>query len=238
MDERRALLADWLQKSTRGGVSKALLLQTPVSVVISGSLLGGKSFIVMDAPPDLEPSLAFCRNWYLDETNTRILVPEIFAQDLDLGFLVLSDFGDHHFQDALGDESWNSLYRLATNEIVNFQKSLCSAGKSCQTFTKSWQWKELDIFREWCLPRVSKDEFKETFKGLVESIDHIPKAFMHRDFHCRTLLLCSKNELGVIDFQGAMFGPVTYDLVSLLRDCYVENDEDWISHEVASFQQS
>ena len=237
MDERRALLADWLQKSTsfRGGVLSVASADASFRRYFR-LLLGGKSFIVMDAPPDLEPSLAFVEigTWM---KQAGILVPEIFAQDLDLGFLVLSDFGDHHFQDALGDESWNSLYRLATNEIVKFQKSLCSAGEKLPTFTKSWQWKELDIFREWCLPRVSKDEFKEAFKGLVESIDHIPKAFMHRDFHCRNLLLCSKNELGVIDFQGAMFGPVTYDLVSLLRDCYVENDEDWISHEVASFQQ-
>ena len=61
---------------------------------------------------------------------------------------------------------------------------------------------------------------------------------MHRDFHCRNLLIPSSDSIGVIDFQGAMLGPVTYDLVSLLRDCYAENEEDWITEEVSSFQQA
>ncbi|MEC8355358.1 MAG: phosphotransferase [Verrucomicrobiota bacterium] len=237
VDERRALLADWLEKKTslRGGVLSIASADASFRRYFR-LLQGGKSYIVMDAPPELEPSLAFVEigTWM---KQAGILVPEIFAQDLELGFLVLSDFGDYHFQDALGDKSWNSLYQLATDELVNFQNSLGSAEKKLPTFSKSWQWKELDIFREWCLPDVSKKEFQETFSALVESIDQIPKAFMHRDFHCRNLLICSSNELGIIDFQGAMFGPVTYDLVSLLRDCYVENQEDWISHKVASFQQ-
>ena len=61
---------------------------------------------------------------------------------------------------------------------------------------------------------------------------------MHRDFHCRNLLLCTENNLGIIDFQGAMFGPVTYDLVSLLRDCYVDNEPDWIDQRVLEFQKN
>ena len=61
---------------------------------------------------------------------------------------------------------------------------------------------------------------------------------MHRDFHCRNLLLCSKKDLGIIDFQGAMHGPITYDLVSLLRDCYVSNDPDWVNEQVTNFQHS
>ena len=127
VDERRALLADWLEKKTsfRGGVLSIASADASFRRYFR-LLQGGKSYIVMDAPPDLEPSLAFVEigTWM---KKAGILVPEIFAYDLDLGFLVLSDFGDHHFQDALEDESWNSLYNLATNELVNFQNSLSSA---------------------------------------------------------------------------------------------------------------
>ena len=191
----------------------------------------------MDAPPDLEASLPFVQigEWMKE---SGINVPKIHQHNLDLGFMVLSDFGDFHFQDALENKDRESLYKRATNEIVNFQSSLLNSEKKLPTFSSEWQVKELDIFREWCLPDLSDIEYREITSVLVNAIDQIPKAFMHRDFHCRNILLCNEDKLGVIDFQGAMFGPVTYDLVSLLRDCYVHNDDEWIVNSVQNFQQN
>jgi aminoglycoside/choline kinase family phosphotransferase len=191
----------------------------------------------MDAPPDLEASLPFVQigEWM---KKSGIHVPEIFAKDLELGFMVLSDFGDFHFQDALASEEKDDLYNLAINEIVKLQSALSKPEEKLPAFDTSWQTKELEIFREWCLPDTSKSDYQKITESLTNSIDQIPKAFMHRDFHCRNLLFCTDRKLGVIDFQGAMFGPVTYDLVSLLRDCYVDNNMEWITRKVIQFQKS
>lgn len=191
----------------------------------------------MDAPPDLEPCEPFVRiGSYMRDLG--ISVPEILAQDLEQGFIVLSDFGDVHFQDLLDGSDQEELYDLAIFEILTFQTELSNFAETLPSFDREWQLKELDIFREWCLPGIEPTEYEQVVAPLANAIEAIPKSFMHRDFHCRNLLVPSSGKIGVIDFQGAMLGPVTYDLVSLLRDCYVENDEDWITEEVSSFQQA
>ena len=115
----------------------------------------------MDAPPELEDSKPFVQigEWM---KRSGLQVPEIFAKDLEHGFMVLSDFGDYHFQDALEkEEMHDSLYNLAISEILKMQTSLSHSEKELPTFDVSWQWKELDIFREWCLPDVSRDSYCE-----------------------------------------------------------------------------
>ncbi|MBT5717121.1 MAG: phosphotransferase [Opitutae bacterium] len=237
VDNRRALLADWLQTETSFKDGELSIASADASFRRYFRLNhNGKSYIVMDAPPELEPSLPFVEigKWM---KNSGINVPEIHQYELDLGFMVLSDFGDFHFQDALESKNQNTLYDLAISEIVQFQMSLPEASEKLPTFNKKWQIKELEIFREWCLPDLPETEYQSTIKGLVEAIDQIPKAFMHRDFHCRNLLVCSDQKLGIIDFQGAMHGPITYDLVSLLRDCYIDNQDEWITKKVFQFKQ-
>ena len=120
--------------------------------------------------------------------NSGLQVPEIFAKDLEKGFMVLSDFGDFHFQDALEKDNRDTLYSLAIAQIANMQKSLIQSEENLPTFDVSWQWKELDIFREWCLP-VSPETPIVKLPFLVQAVDDIPKMFMHRDFHCRNLLV-------------------------------------------------
>lgn len=238
VDNRRSLLADWLQAETSFQDGELSIASADASFRRYFRLKHeDRSYIVMDAPPDLEASLPFVQigEWMKE---SGINVPKIHQHNLDLGFMVLSDFGDFHFQDALENKDRESLYKRATNEIVNFQSSLLNSEKKLPTFSSEWQVKELNIFREWCLPDLSDIEYREITSVLVNAIDQIPKAFMHRDFHCRNILLCNEDKLGVIDFQGAMFGPVTYDLVSLLRDCYVDNDDEWIVNSVQNFQQN
>ena len=238
MDNRRALLADWLQTETSFKDGELSIASADASFRRYFRLKHqGHSYIVMDAPPDLEASLPFVQigEWM---KKSGIHVPEIFAKDLELGFMVLSDFGDFHFQDALASEEKDDLYNLGINEIVKLQSALTKPEEKLPAFDSSWQTKELEIFREWCLPDTSKSDYQRITESLTNSIDQIPKAFMHRDFHCRNLLFCTDRKLGVIDFQGAMFGPVTYDLVSLLRDCYVDNNMEWITRKVLQFQKS
>ena len=238
VDNRRALLADWLQTETSFKDGELSIASADASFRRYFRLKHqGHSYIVMDAPPDLEASLPFVQigEWM---KKSGIHVPEIFAKDLELGFMVLSDFGDFHFQDALASEEKDDLYNLAINEIVKLQSALSKPEEKLPAFDTSWQTKELEIFREWCLPDTSKSNYQRITESLTNSIDQIPKAFMHRDFHCRNLLFCTDRKLGVIDFQGAMFGPVTYDLVSLLRDCYVDNNMEWITRKVLQFQKS
>jgi len=238
VDNRRVLLADWLQAETSFKDGELSIASADASFRRYFRLKHqGHSYIVMDAPPDLEASLPFVQigEWM---KKSGIHVPEIFAKDLELGFMVLSDFGDFHFQDALASEEKDDLYNLGINEIVKLQSALTKPEEKLPAFDTSWQTKELEIFREWCLPDTSKTDYQKITESLTNSIDQIPKAFMHRDFHCRNLLFCTDRKLGVIDFQGAMFGPVTYDLVSLLRDCYVDNNMEWITRKVLQFQKS
>ena len=238
VDNRRALLTDWLQSETSFKDGELSIASADASFRRYFRLKHkGKSYIIMDAPPDMEASLPFVQigEWMKE---SGINVPQIHQHDLDLGFMVLSDFGDFHFQDALENKDRESLYKLATSEIVNFQSTLLNSKDNLPTFCPIWQEKELEIFREWCLPDLPDIEYREITSVLVNAIDQIPKAFMHRDFHCRNILLCQEEELGIIDFQGAMHGPVTYDLVSLLRDCYVDNDENWIMQTTLQFQDS
>ena len=235
-DERKALLAEWLEQDTPFSGGSLEIASADASFRRYFRIQsGGHNFVVMDAPPDLEDSHPFVKigEWMKSQD---IQVPEIFAKDLTKGFMVLSDFGDFHFQDALEIQNRDSLYELAMEEIVRMQRNLLDAQNKLPRFDRSWQKKELDIFREWCLPHLSVEEYQKSTESLIKGVDLIPKAFMHRDFHCRNLLLCSENKLGIIDFQGAMFGPVTYDLVSLLRDCYVDNAPVWVDQKVGAFQ--
>ena len=238
VDERFALLAKWLNEHTPFSGSTLDIASADASFRRYFRInFDRKNYIVMDAPPELEDSKPFVQigEWM---KNSGLQVPEIFAKDLELGFMVLSDFGDFHFQDALEKDNRDTLYSLAIAQIANMQKSLIQSEENLPTFDVNWQWKELDIFREWCLPDVSEDYYREVALSLVLAVDDIPKMFMHRDFHCRNLIVRDDGSLGIIDFQGAMHGPLTYDLVSLLRDCYVDNDPDWIDQQVLAFHQT
>ena len=238
VDERSALLASWLGKDTPFSGSSLTVASADASFRRYFRInFEGQNYIVMDAPPDLEDSKPFVQigEWM---RKSGLQVPEIFAKDLEHGFMVLSDFGDFHFQDALKNDDSKTLYSLAIAQIANMQKSLIQSEEKLPAFDVSWQWKELDIFREWCLPHVSEDSYREAVLPLIQAVDDIPKMFMHRDFHCRNLLVKDDNTLGIIDFQGAMHGPFTYDLVSLLRDCYVDNDPDWIDQQVLAFRKA
>tara|TARA_Y100000588_G_scaffold372828_1_gene445919 strand:+ start:47 stop:1021 length:975 start_codon:yes stop_codon:yes gene_type:complete len=188
----------------------------------------GQSYVVMDAPPEKEPCESFVKIAKL-LLQAGVRVPEIFAQDLERGFLVLSDFGDLHYQEAIEGKGRDNFYELALGEILKLQTGLREEAKTLPDYDEEWVRMELEIFREWCLPELPQEKYEKVTTLLVESFLEQPRIFVHRDFHCRNLLVLSDGNPGVIDFQGALHGPITYDPVSLLRDCYVDNDENWIA---------
>ncbi len=187
----------------------------------------GETFVIMDAPPDKEPCEPFVRIAELLR-GVGVRVPRILAQDLEQGFLALTDFGDLHYQEALEGPNRDNLYDLALDEILKLQAGLLREAESLPAYDEEWIRMELEIFREWCLPEFPRTEYAEIVDPLVQVFLEQPQVFVHRDFHCRNLLVLSDGQPGVIDFQGALRGPVTYDPVSLLRDCYVDNDDNWI----------
>jgi len=186
----------------------------------------GESRIVMDAPPDKEdsrPFVAIARQLYAIGLN----VPQILAEDLEQGFLLLSDLGSRQYLDELNAQSVERLYGDAMGALATLQACGPQAG-ALPRYDRELLWREMELFREWYLGRhlgltLSASEqqvLDETFTLLAESALAQPAVTVHRDYHSRNLMVSEHNP-GILDFQDAVHGPLTYDLVSLLRDCYI-----------------
>ncbi|MCW8829359.1 MAG: phosphotransferase, partial [Gammaproteobacteria bacterium] len=204
----------------------------------------GESRIVMDAPPEKEDSRPFVRiGRQLREIGLN--VPEILAEDLGQGFLLLSDLGERQYLDVLDAQNVERLYGDAMGALATLQ----ACGPDAQAlppYDRELLWREMVLFREWYLERhlglvLSDSEQRvldETFEQLVTSALEQPKVSVHRDYHSRNLMVSEHNP-GILDFQDAVHGPITYDLVSLLRDCYIawprEQVEEWVRgyHDIA-----
>jgi aminoglycoside/choline kinase family phosphotransferase len=187
-----------------------------------------QSYIAVDAPPKLSNNQAFIQvQAYLHSANVN--VPKVLAKDLSQGFLCLSDLGDVLLSERLSKENMQQHYSQAIIELekINFcqQVKMTSLPKYDEQFIAT----ELMIFQQWLLEehlniKLSSQEIKKLatcFSYLSSEIIEQPKVFMHRDYHSRNIMLLENEPLGIIDFQDAVQGPVIYDLVSLLRDCYV-----------------
>ena len=192
---------------------------------------GDKSWIVMDAPPQKEPCDAFV-NIAKKLTAIRLNAPEIIHENHDQGFLVLTDFGNELFLQALTPENANSLYGDAKSAILQMQTRINA--DDLPDYDEALLRQEMDLFKEWFLEKLLKIEltpnqlglWQMTVDTLVKSALEQPQVFVHRDFHSRNLMnidseITGRNP-GILDFQDAVKGPVTYDLVSLLRDCYID----------------
>lgn len=225
-----------------------------------------QSYIVMDAPPPLESCTPFV-NIAHQLSNLGVHVPKILAQDLNQGFLLLSDFGNHLLWDALSTHSVNHLYQTAFDTLLKIQ--------TCNKVDYPWPeyngtlyLNELELCKKWYIEGLkqvtlsTRDQqaFNKISELLVADALAQPQVCVHRDYHSRNLMLLhprtpninttvidsrtainsrdnsqklhlhkSQNThhqtdlvLGVLDFQDAVWGPITYDLVSLLRDCYID----------------
>jgi hypothetical protein len=196
----------------------------------------GQSRIVMDAPPEYEDIEAFVRvAEFLAGSGTH--VPHIYARNVELGFLLLSDLGTTSYLSALNQDSADRLYQAAIDEIIKMQLAPVSEIE-LPAYDDEKLLSEMRLFPDWFLERhlslAVPSELDSIFELLIDNANSQPQFFVHRDYHSRNLMLGPDNEVGVIDFQDAVIGPATYDLVSLLRDCYVEwpqtKIEQWLDY--------
>ncbi len=194
----------------------------------------GISRIVMDAPPEKEdcaPFVSIARQLHA----IGLHVPEILAEDLSQGFLLLSDLGSTPYLDVLNDDSVERLYGDALEALTRLQ---ARGPRELPAYDRELLMTEMGLFRDWYLGEhlglALSDEEREALEGAFTLLADIaleqPRVAVHRDYHSRNLMLCERNP-GIIDFQDAVFGPITYDPVSLLRDCYIawprERVEGW-----------
>lgn len=198
--------------------------------------------IVMHAPPDKESLTEVIKiNNKLESVN--ITVPKIKKVNEDLGLILMSDFGKKVYLDNLNNETVFCLYTDAIDVIHNMQNNINTSDLSY--FDIREQKDEINLFIDWFLKNhIGYDDEKlddigieEILTNLLEKIDGIPKKFIHRDYHSRNLMLLEKGNPGVLDYQDAMTGPITYDLVSLLKDCYIKWDDELIKKMSKTFFQ-
>lgn len=192
-------------------------------------------FVVMDAPPAQENIEPFIRIADL-LTRARINVPAIFQQNLGDGFLLLEDFGALCFLDQLNEHTAADLYQSAFDSLFKLQTNTPHSG--LPVYDEPLLKRELAIFDDWFLERSLDIALPEPLRNtvheiLITSALEQPTTCVHRDYHSRNLMVLNADSPGVIDFQDAVIGPVTYDLVSLLRDCYIawpeQQVEQWMT---------
>ncbi len=200
------------------------------------SFIDHKTLIVMDAPPEHEDCKPFIRVSQLF-ANAGANVPEVLAQDLEQGFLLLTDLGARTYLDALnaqnGKQYADQLYRDAASALVTIQRA--SQPGVLPDYDEALLARELQLFPEWYIAKHLGTEvspaqqvvLKQTFDLLNRNILAQGRVYVHRDYHSRNLMLCENNP-GILDFQDAVYGAITYDLVSLLKDAYISWEEEKI----------
>ena len=197
----------------------------------------GNTLIAMDAPPERENVPAFIHVQGL-LLEAGVTVPAIVAQDVANGFLLLSDLGTTTYLQRLDIDNAPFMYSDAVDALVQFQ--LHSKPDVLANYDRAFIERELNLFPEWFVGKhlgitmtpEQSDQMNKVFEAIIANNLAQPQVFMHRDFHSRNLMFLDQGNPGVLDFQDAVFGPVTYDLGSLLRDAYIQWDEevvlDWV----------
>lgn len=200
------------------------------------------TYVAMDAPPTLEKSLPFVAIAYALK-NLGLNTPEIFAADLDHGFLLLTDFGNRTYLNTLTPNNAEHLYGKALDALAILQSCEGAVSYTVPPFTaqfmqQEWEWHQTWVFDQWLKSPLSPNDataLSMVYAGLVQSAVEQPQVFMHRDYHAGNLMVLANGGVGVLDFQDAFIGPLTYDLASLLRDCYVAWPETQVYGWAASY---
>ena len=237
MQSRKNALQEWLQS----------VLHTQIDVIIQ--LTGDASFrqyyrvltknatyIVMDAPPHQE-SISNFLDIAAIFRNAGILTPQVYAYNKPAGFIVLEDFGDTLLLSQIAQKDIDILYRQSIDILMHLHKaSLIEAPYAWPHFNQAFMLSEMDLFNTWfldaylqcTLTSAERSCITTAMAWIAEQLMQQPQVIIHRDYHSRNIMVINSSAstysaytLGVIDFQDAMLGPIMYDIVSLLRDCYV-----------------
>ena len=229
-DARLALLRDWLSRELRLQAARLEVASSDASFrryfrVFSA----GASFIVMDAPPekeDVRPYLKVSR--LLEELGAH--VPHVHEADVARGLLLLEDLGTTPYLQSLqGGGDSERLYAAALEALANIQLRGAGACAQLAPYGRSELAREMALMPEWFLGRhlslglsaAERELLNGAFEFLIAEALAQPRVFVHRDYHARNLMVVGERNPGIIDFQDALCGPVGYDLVSLLKDCYI-----------------
>ena len=231
-DSRRALLERWLADRLHG----ARFSLAPASEDASfrryfrATLADGSTYVVMDAPPDKENCRPFVHVAAL-LAAAGVHAPRIHAQDLDAGFLLLSDLGTRTYLEALNEGNAAALFADATDALLRWQRA--TRPGELPPYDEALLRREMNLFPEWYIARhrgvelgaEQKNALEDVFRKLVASALAQPAVYVHRDYMPRNLMVSEPNP-GVLDFQDAVIGPITYDVVSLFRDAFLSWDEE------------
>jgi len=237
--QRQQQLTEWLQRLFPG---RAFTI-APASADASFRRYFRATFadddstlIVMDAPPQHEDCHPFLHVGKLLE-DAGAHVPHVHAQDLAQGFLLLSDLGNTTYLQVLDSRTAPALYSDATEALIRIQ--LASREHELPPYDEALLLREMRLFPEWYVTRhlnvaLSEEQhatLEAMFARIVTNNLAQPRVYVHRDYHSRNLMITDPNP-GIIDFQDAVYGPITYDLVSLFRDAYIRWEEaeilDWL----------
>jgi aminoglycoside/choline kinase family phosphotransferase len=237
-DERRARLERWLAASLPAGFTLA-----PASADASfrryfrATLPDGATYVAMDAPPEREDCRPFVHVARLLH-EAGVHAPKVIAQDLGQGFLLLADLGTRTYLEVLTAANASALFSDAVDALLRWQ--LATREGELPPYDEALLRREMDLFPEWYLSRhlrrdpdaAARETLEGVFAALVGSALAQPRVYVHRDYMPRNLMLSEPNP-GVLDFQDAVLGPITYDVVSLFRDAFLSWDEeqvlDWVA---------
>ncbi len=249
MDDRQQQLNIWLDSVLKSAPYTLTTASADASfrryfrVHLTQAYLGQHSLIAMDAPPPQEDCRPFIRiaKLFLD---AGLNVPQVLAEDLAQGFLLLSDLGDDTYLAKLNAQTVAPLYRAATDSLIKLQ--LASKAGLLPDYDEALLTREMQLFPDWyvakqldtVLTTEQQAVLNNTFALLNQNILQQGKVYVHRDFHSRNLMLTVENNPGVLDFQDAVYGPITYDLVSLLKDAYIAWEEEQVIDSAVRYWQA
>jgi aminoglycoside/choline kinase family phosphotransferase len=250
-DARLALLTEWLaglglvetgsRRPASSDASFRRYFRLDVAPALRAKL--GATLVAMDAPPERENVPAFI---HVDGllADAGVTVPAIVARDVERGFLLLSDLGTTTYLQRLDADNAAFMYSDAVDALLKFQ--LASRPGVLPEFDRAFVLREMKLFPEWYIGKhlgiaMSEQQqatLDQVFETITANVLAQQQVYMHRDFHSRNLMFMDQGNPGVLDFQDAVYGPVTYDLASLLRDAYIQWDEEIVLDWVVRYWQS
>lgn len=205
--------------------------------------LPDRTAIAMDAPPPQEDCAPFVRIAAL-LLDAGLHVPKVLAQDLTQGFLLLSDLGDHTYLSQLHADNAKALYGDACQALIKMQ--LATQATALPPYDRDLLMRELQLFPQWyvqthlgqTLTPAQQQVLDTSFACLIDNILQQPQVTVHRDYHARNLMVTPTDNPGILDFQDAVIGAITYDLVSLFKDAYIRWEEDVMMDWVVRYWQA
>lgn len=200
-----------------------------------------QQFIVMDAPPPQENVEPFIKVANLF-SHSNVNVPTIYQHNIADGFLLLEDFGSQCFLDKLNADNATQLYQSALDSLITLQSRTPIDTAPLPHYDHALLTRELAIFYDWYLQQhrdltIPDELWQQVQSILINSALEQPRVCVHRDFHSRNLMVTEQNSPGIIDFQDAVIGPITYDVVSLLRDCYIAWPQQQVTTWMSAYHQ-